>query len=75
MSVSLLKQLIHVYCQKLPDVINDIVKNKILSDILKNAEITLSYKKNDKGNKVNYEPVNTYSDYSKVLWVIYTLKP
>ena len=44
-SVSIIKETIHAYCQKLTQIMNDSLKNNIFPNILKNAEIIPCFKK------------------------------
>ena len=50
----------------LADISNESIKIGTFSDILKKAEVTPVYKKDDMIDKQNYRPVSTLSNLSKV---------
>ena len=50
----------------LTDISNESIKIGTFSDILKKAEVTPVYKKDDMNDKQNYRPVSTLSNLSKV---------
>ena len=50
----------------LTDISNESIKIGTFSDILKKAEVTPVYKKDDMIDKQNYRPVSTLSNLSKV---------
>ena len=50
----------------LTDISNEAIKIGTFSDILKKAEVTPVYKKDDMNDKQNYRPVSTLSNLSKV---------
>ena len=57
---------IDTYSPKLTQIMIDCLRNNFFPDILKNAEITLCFKKGEKGEKENYRPVSILSNFSKV---------
>ena len=64
--ISILKQSAHIYYSELSTIMNDCLRNKMFPGILKNAKITPSHKKDDKGNKKNYRPVSILSNFLKL---------
>ena len=63
---TILKQHAQIYSQKLADIFNESMKIGKFPDILKKAEVTPVYKKDDMNDKQNYRPVSTLSNLSKV---------
>ena len=59
------KQHAQIYSKKLADIFNEFIKMGKFPDILKNAEVTPVYKKDDKNDEQNYRPVSTLSILSK----------
>ena len=51
----------HTYFKKLADSFNESIKMGKFPDILKKAEVTPDYKKDDLNDKQNYSPVTTLS--------------
>ena len=62
----ILKQHTQIYSKKLADIFNESVKMGKFPDILKKAEVTPVYKKDDMNDKQNYRPVSTLSNLSNV---------
>ena len=56
---------------KLKNIVNDGLKNKTHTDILKNVEITLFPKKNDKGNKGNLNTNQFKLKFSAILNMLF----
>ena len=61
----ILKQHAQIYSKKLAEIFNGSIKMGKFPDILKKAEVTLVYKKNDMNGKQNFRPVSTLSNLSK----------
>ena len=62
-----MKGTIYVYCPKLTQIMNDCLKKIFfLIYILKNADIYVYFKKENKGEKENYRPICILSNFSKV---------
>ena len=61
----ILKQHAQIYSKKLADIFNESIKMGKFPDILKNAEVTPVYKKDDMNDEQNYRPVSTLSNLSK----------
>ena len=62
----ILNQQTQIYSKKLADIFNESIKMGKFPDILKKAEVTPVYKKDDMNSKQNYRPVSTLSNLSKV---------
>ena len=65
--VFIIKETIDVYSQKITQIMNDCLKNNFFPDILKNAEITPCFKKEDKGGAggEKYRPASILPNFSK----------
>ena len=61
-----MKEIIDAYFPELTQIVNDCLRNNFFSEILKNAEIILCFRKGEKGEKENYRPVNILSNFSEV---------
>ena len=72
--VKILKQFLEVYSKKLTDIFNDCLTTGMFPDILKEADVTPVYKKDDVNNKENYRPVSTLSNFSKVFERLISVK-
>ena len=57
--VSVLKESISFYYEKLTDIFNNCIRSSTLPEILKKAEVTLLFKKGDPTWKRDYLPVST----------------
>ena len=62
---SIMKETSHAYWSKLMQVMHNCLKNNFFPDVIKNAEITPCFKKEDKSEKENYRPVSILSNFSK----------
>ena len=62
----IVKQHAQIYSKKLADIFHESIKMGKFPDILKKAEVTPIYKKDDMNDKQNYRPVSTLSNLSKV---------
>ena len=57
--VSVLKESISFYYEKLTDIFNDCIRSSTLPEILKKAEVIPLFKKGDPTWKTDYLPVST----------------
>ena len=64
--VSVLKESVSAYYEKLTDIFNNCLRSGTFPEILKKAEVTPVFKKGDPTSKTNYCPVSTLSSFSKV---------
>ena len=64
--VSVLKESISAYYEKLTDIFNSYIKSCTFPEILKKSEITPVFKKGDPTPKTDYRPVSTLSNFSKI---------
>ena len=64
--ISTIKQHAQIYSKKMADIFNESRKIGKYADILKKAEVTPVYKKDDMTDKQNYRPVCTLSNLSKI---------
>ena len=64
--ISTIKQHAQIYSKKMTDIFNESRKIGKYADILKKAEVTPVYKKDDMTDKQNYRPVCTLSNLSKI---------
>ena len=59
-------QYAQMYSKKLAGIFNESIKLGKFPDILKKAEVTPVYKKDDMNDKQNYRPTSALSNLSKV---------
>ena len=64
--INILKQYPQIYSKNLADIFNESIKIGKFPDILKKAEATPVYKKDNMNDKQEYRPVSTLSNLSKV---------
>ena len=65
--VSVLKESVSVYYEILTDVFNNCVRRGTFSEILKKAEVIPVFKRGNPTSKIDYRPVSTFSNFSKIL--------
>ena len=65
-SVSVLKESVSTYYEKLTDIFNYRMKSGTSPEILKTSEVTSVFKKGDPTLKTDYLPVSTLSNFSKI---------
>ena len=63
--VSVLKESVSAYYEKLTDILNNCIRSGTFPETLKKAEVTPVYKKGDLTSKTDYRPVSTISNFSK----------
>ena len=63
---NVLKQHIQIDFKNLTDILNESIKMDKFPDILKSAEVTPVYKKDDMNDKQNYPPLSKLSNLSNV---------
>ena len=61
--VSVLKESVSAYYEKLTDIFNNCVRSGTFPEILKKAEVTPVFKKGDPTSKTDYRPVSTPSNF------------
>ena len=59
--VSVLKESVFAYYEKLTDIFNNCIRSGTFPEILKKAEVTQNFKKRDHTSKTDYRPVSTLS--------------
>ena len=64
--VRIIKNAAHVYSPRLTIIFNNCIRNGKFPDILKYADITPVFKKEDTTDKTNYRPASTLSNFSKI---------
>ena len=64
--VSILKESVSAYYEKLTDIFNSYIKSGTFPEILKKSEVTPVFKKGDPTPKTDYCPVSTLSNFSKI---------
>ena len=64
--IKILKNSIHIYSEKLTNIFNECLINKLFPDTLKRADVTPIFKKGNDNEKENYRPVSMLSTFSKV---------
>ena len=64
--INILKENVDIYCVYLADCFNTCINDGIFPDVMKLADITQIFKKDDKTNKKNYRPISILSALSKV---------
>ena len=57
--VSVLKESVSAYYEKLSDIFNNGIRSGTFLEILKKSEVTPVFKKGDPTSKANYHPVST----------------
>ena len=65
-SVSVLKESVSTYYEKLTDIFNNCIRSGTFPEILKKSEVTPVFKKGDPTSKTDYRPVSTLSNFSKI---------
>ena len=63
--VSVLKESIFAYYEKLTNICNNCIRSGTFPEILKKAEVTPVFKKGDPTSKTDYRPVSTLSSFFK----------
>ena len=61
-----MKNLIHIYSEKLTNIFNECLINRKFPDTFKRADVTPIFKKGNDNEKDNYRPVSMLSPLSKV---------
>ena len=64
--VSVLKESVSDYHEKLTDIFNNCIRSGTFPEIFKKSEVTPVFKKGDPTSKTDYRPVNTLSNISKI---------
>ena len=64
--VSVLKESVSAYYEKLTDIFNNCIRSGTFPEILKKAKVTPVFKEGDPTSKTDYNPVNTLSNFSKI---------
>ena len=64
--VSVLKESVSAYYEKLTDIFNNCIRSGTFPEILKKSEVTPFFKKGDPTSKADYRPVSTLSSFSKI---------
>ena len=64
--VSVLKESVSAYYEKLTDIFNNCIRSGTFPEILKKSEVTPVFKKGDPTSKTDYRPVSTLSNFSKI---------
>ena len=64
--VSVLKESVSVYYEKLTDIFNNCIRSGTFPEINKKSEVTPVFKKGDLTSKTDYRPVSTVSNFSKI---------
>ena len=65
--VSVLKESISAYYEKLTDIFNNCTRSGTFREILKKAKVTPVFLKSNPTSKTEYRPVSTLSNFSKIL--------
>ena len=63
--VSVLKESVSAYYEKLTDIFKNCIRSGTFPEILQKAEGTPVFKKGDPTSKTDYRPVSTSSNFSK----------
>ena len=63
--VSVLKEFVSVYYEKLTDIFNNYIRSGTFPEILEKSEVTPVFKKDDPTPKTDYHPVSTLSSFSR----------
>ena len=61
--VSVLKESVSAYYEKLTDIFNNCIRSDTFLEILKKSEVTPVFKKDDSTSKTDYRPVSTLSNF------------
>ena len=64
--VSVLKEFVSAYYEKLTDIFNNCIRRGTFPEILKKSEVTPVFKKGDPTSKTDYRPVSTVSSFSEM---------
>ena len=64
--VSVLKESISAYYEKLTDIFNNYIRSGVSPEVLKKAEVMPVFKKVDRTSKTDYHPVSTLWNFSKL---------
>ena len=65
--VSVMKQFVNCYCEKLTNILNDCLEENRFPNLMKVAEINPVFKNNlDNTSKDNYQPISTLSNFAKL---------
>ena len=62
--INIIKNLIHIYSEKLTNIFNECLINGKFLDTLKRAHVTPIFKKGNDNEKENYRPVSMLSTFS-----------
>ena len=63
--VSVLKESVSAYYEKLTDIFNNCIRSGTFPEILTNSEVTPVFKEGDPTSKTDYRPVSILSNFSK----------
>ena len=66
MPISIIRNFDACYCEKLPSIFNDYLKENKFPNLMKIAEISPVFKKLDNTSKDNYRPISTLSNFTKL---------
>ena len=64
--ISVMKQFVNCYCEKLTNILNDYLKENRFPNLIKVAETSPVFKKLDNTSKDNYRPISTLSNFAKL---------
>ena len=64
--ISVMKQFVNCYCEKLTNILNDYLKENRFPNLIKVAEISPVFKKLGNTSKDNYRPISTLSNFAKL---------
>ena len=73
-SVSVLKESVSAYYEKLTDIFNNCIRSGTFPEILKKSEVTPVFKKGHPTLKTDYRPVSTLSNFSKIFEKLVSLQ-
>ena len=66
--ISVLKEFVSSYYEKLTDIFNNCIRKDTFQETLRKAEVTLVFKKGDPTSKTYYRLVSTVSNYFQTLF-------
>ena len=72
--VSVLKESVYAYYEKLTDIFNNCKRSSTFPEILKKSDVTPAFKKGDPISKADYRPVSTLSNFPKFFEKLIYLK-
>ena len=72
--VSVLKESVSAYYEKLTDIFNNCIRSGTFPEILKKSEVTPVFKKGDPTSKTDYRPVSALSSFSKIFEKLFYLQ-